>query len=398
MSAALQQKPEIKIKLSVVKGPHAGQVYQMDRAEITIGRGPENDIVLMNDPQVSRVHAKISILGSDLEVINLSQKNAILVQGQEVQKWKIVNQSSFAIGDSEFQVEYDLGQLVVSVPQKKPATVVPIKAKAPQSNPAQQPIQRRPPLQPLPQKPGLPANRAGVPAQRPGAPPPMRPGQKMMPPGMRRNGPPPANFRPQQAAGPHLAAANSGGSLLANPKFKFYLIGAILVGALYMYLDTPDKIDQNKKIASTLKYEDEVAIKLGSKDEAEAEQRRAEMVKDLERSPQKARIDENFVRGMRDFQLGNFNRAQEFFQLILNLDPDHQLAKRYLYLCKVRFDEIVQEKLMLGEKYFKKHNFKMCTSLYGQVMDMLAGKSNDQKYLLAEKKAKQCELASQGIR
>lgn len=404
MSAALQQKPEIKIKLTVSKGPHAGQVYQMNKSDITIGRGPENDIVLMNDPQVSRNHAKISVVDNDLEVVNLSKKNAVFVQGQEVQKWKIVNNSGFTVGDSEFLVEYDLGQLVVSVPQRKPAPVVPLKGKAPASAPSVPPAKQpsaKNLLQPLKPNPGVPANRAGAPMPRPGQAP-MRP--RPMPPGMRRppqgqmpinpNGPPPGFVN---GAPPPLAAAG-GGSILANPKFKMYLIAAVVLGGLYMYFDKPDKVEQNKKIASTLTYEDEVNIKLNSKTQTDLERAREDKAKEIKNSPQKTRVDENFVRAMRDFQLGNYARAQEFFQLVLNLDPDHQLAKRYLYLCKVRFDEILQEKLMLGESYFKKHNFRMCESLYRQVMDMLVGKANSQQYLLAEKKARECELADQGIR
>ena len=80
------------------------------------------------------------------------------------------------------------------------------------------------------------------------------------------------------------------------------------------------------------------------------------------------------------------------------MEPDHVLAKRHLYLAKVRFDELVQEKLLLGDSYYKKHNFRMCQSMYNQVTHMLEGKSNEQKYLLAQKKAKECSLADQGIR
>ena len=130
MSAAVQQKPEIKIKLSVVKGPHSGQVYQLNKPSFTIGRGPENDLVLMNDPQISRSHAKIMIIDRDLEVVNLSSKNAIFVDGEGVQRWKIVNNSNFTVGDSEFNVEYDLGhQAVVSIPTSNVAAVLHLKPK-----------------------------------------------------------------------------------------------------------------------------------------------------------------------------------------------------------------------------------------------------------------------------
>ena len=136
---------------------------------------------------------------------------------------------------------------------------------------------------------------------------------------------------------------------------------------------------------------------MNSKKEKELEEDR-EYLRKQKLSPQSLRVNENFVRGMRDFQLGKYVRAQQFFQLVLNLDPDHPLAKRHLYLSKVRFDELVQEKLMLGDSYYKKHNFRMCESMYVQVMDMLQNRNTEQKFLLAEKKARECNLASQGIR
>jgi hypothetical protein len=90
MSAALQQKPDVKIKMTVVKGPHSGQVFQLTKSSFTLGRGPENDIVLMNDPQISRTHARVYVIDRDLEIANLSQKNTIIVDGVSVQQWNLM--------------------------------------------------------------------------------------------------------------------------------------------------------------------------------------------------------------------------------------------------------------------------------------------------------------------
>lgn len=404
---ALQQKAEIKIKLAVVKGPHAGQTFQLSKKDITLGRGPENNVVLMNDPQISRVHAQIRVVNNEIEIVNLSQKNAVVVDGASVQKWKLVNNSTFTLGDSEIQIEYDLGQIVVSVGNQKMGEVVAFKgansgatvAEAvvtpePVAKPPQQPT-RAP--KPLKKKIAPPAVRSQEVASRPRAP---QLNQQQM---IRPMGAPPAmqnqalnnefnaQYRTQQAA------QEKNDSLMASPIFKFVLIGLIILGVAYSYLSTPTKKSQAKKIASTLKYEDEVNTKLYSKKEKDAEAERDDKLR-IKNSTQSLRVNENFVRGMRDYQAGNYLRAQEFFQLVLNLEPDHSLAKRHLYLSKVRFDEIVQEKLALGDSYYKKHNFKMCASMYTQVLNMLDGKNADPKFLLSEKKVKECSLASQGIR
>ncbi|MBC7741876.1 MAG: FHA domain-containing protein [Bdellovibrionaceae bacterium] len=378
MSAAVQQKPQLSVKLSVVKGPHAGQVFQLAKSEVSIGRGPENDIVLLNDPQVSRAHAKIILVDRDFEIINLSKKNAVFVNGENVERWKLVNHETFFIGDTEFKIEYDLGQAVASVAPKKLATVVQLKPKPgakPVSalkpsmvpmGPAAQPsaIATRPRQGPVPFKPiPVPLNRMALGAQSIPRPP---------------------------------TAAQS--SLLQHPKFKFYAIVSIALGAFLYFMLAPAKNAVSAKPRPTLKYEDEVSIKLNSTPEKELVQKRFELKKE-KNSPQHQRAEENFIKGMRDFQLGNYARAMDFYQVVLNLEPEHNLARRHYYLSKVRFDELIQAKLMLGESYYKKHNFSMCESMYRQVMDMLGDKNTDNpKYLLARSKVQECNLAAEGIR
>jgi pSer/pThr/pTyr-binding forkhead associated (FHA) protein len=389
---ALKEKPEIKMKLTVVKGPHMGQVFQLNKEIITIGRSSENGVVLMNDPQISRAHAQVAVVNGEVEVSNLSQKNALIVEGNSVQKWKLVNNSSFTIGDSEIRVEYDLGQVVVSVPAGQVANVIPMTK--PQSLVPKKKVSKPKPAQAVAPRPQMPPGMAQGQALQPRGP------QNMGIPGqMGANGfPQQANFNFNPAYQPAPQAGNGqNDSLMANPNFKFVLIALILIGIAYSYFSAPDKKSQAKKIASTLKYEDEINAKLVSKKEKDLEEDRDALLKQ-KLSPQSFRVNESFLRGMRDFQLGNYVRAQEFFQVVLNLEPDHVLAKRHLYLAKVRFDELVQEKLLLGDSYYKKHNFRMCQSMYNQVMHMLEGKSNEQKYLLAQKKSKECSLADQGIR
>ncbi len=411
MGAALQQKPEIKIKLAVVKGPHAGQIFQLSKNNITMGRGPENNVVLMNDPQVSRVHAQIKVVNNEIEIVNLSQKNAVVVDGSSVQKWKLVNHSTFTLGDSEIQIEYDLGQVVVSVSNQKMGEVVSFK-------PAATPPPVAEPVVPAPKSeavaiPSPPAGRVAKALKKKMSPPAVRSQevaarprspqlnqQQMMRPmatapsmmqNQALNTDLNAQFRAQQTT------QEKNDSLMSSPIFKFVLIGLIILGVAYNFVSTPTKKSQAKKIASTLKYEDEINTRLYSKSEKDAEVKRDDLLK-IKNSTQSLRVNENFIRGMRDYQSGNYLRAQEFFQLVLNLEPDHSLAKRHLYLSKVRFDEIVQEKLMLGDSYYKKHNFKMCASMYTQVLNMLDGKNTDPKFLLSEKKVRECDLARQGIR
>lgn len=385
MSAARQQNPQLQLKLSVVKGPHAGQVFHVNQDKLTIGRGPENDIVLINDPLISRSHAQIYLNDREFEIVKLSQKNGILINGESVDRWKLLNQSVFQLGDSELKIEYDLGQAVVSVAPSSLKPVGPPKVKlVPQASPVK--------------------STAVVTASMPK---PMTSSGSVTPASIPQKSPTfqqPAAVTSAPAPGFQSAAYAQrtvkpiqDESILDHPKFKFYAIVGILLVGFLIFILSPNKSKSVGKPKPTLKYEDEVEMKLNSKPEKELAEKRAE--KKLDRnSPQYLRAEENFIKGMRDFQLGNYARAQDFFQVVLNLQPDHVLARRHLYLSKVRFDELIQEKLMLGESYYNKHNFSMCSSMYQQVMDMLGDRQSDTKWKLAKSKKDECDLAQEGIR
>ena len=360
MAAALKPANQFKIQLTVVKGPHVGQVFQFEKAVMTIGRGPENDVMLVNDPSVSRNHARIDLIRNEFELINLSDKNSLIVHGESTQKSILVNDSTFQVGDSEIRFQFDLGKSVVSVPPKVAPPLALVKNKV-QS---------------------VPAARKGAVALKP-----------------IRAEVVPAAVAAQVAKNSQLqfsSGAVSAAPVPDNKRIRFYAIIGILIIIVSAFVLMPNK---NKKIKAKpiLKYEDEVAVSLNSKAELDLISKRKEEKKANE-TPTKQRAEENFIKGMRDFQLGNYARAQDFFQVVLNLIPDHALARRYLYLSKVRFDELVQAKLVLGESYYQKHNFSMCESMYQQVQNMLIGKSSDQNYKLSERMIEKCQLAAEGIR
>ncbi len=367
MSAAEKLNPALQIRLKVLKGPHSGVTFVVQKKSFTIGRGPENDVILINDSQVSRQHARIELIQQDLEISNLSQKNLVLVGGEAVQKWKLTNDSTFTLGDSEILVQYSLGQSVRAVsPQQKPMQ----QAVAKQAYAA--PAQRTAPTNNVPQN----VNRQmGLPNQ------------------------------PNRGVGPQMSQQYASrnvkpltiANILSDPQKRFRLIIGVLALGLVYFLTMPAKKSVQTAAKPVLKYEDEFAIKQSSAMERELEKRRKTLV-DQKNSPLALRVAENFQKGMRDYQNGGYALAQENFQVVLNLDPNHALARRHLYLSKVRFDELVKSKIMLGESYYQKHNFKYCESLFRQVKDMLEGKSNDQSYQLAVSMLEKCRLAAEGIR
>jgi predicted component of type VI protein secretion system len=70
-------------QLVVRKGPRPGQVFPLTLDTITIGRDPLSDIVI-NDPEISRHHAKILRTGDGYELQDMGSTNGSFVDGKRM--------------------------------------------------------------------------------------------------------------------------------------------------------------------------------------------------------------------------------------------------------------------------------------------------------------------------
>ena len=86
--------------LTIVKGPHLGDSFDLDSDVITLGRDPSNSVFL-NDMTVSRHHARMDL--SDMErghatIEDLSSLNGTWVDGAIVNKAMLKDGSTVQIG------------------------------------------------------------------------------------------------------------------------------------------------------------------------------------------------------------------------------------------------------------------------------------------------------------
>lgn len=93
-----------EIIISIQSGLQKGSIYRMVSSRITIGRSAENDIVI-DDSKMSRKHAEISFTGQGIQIRNLSETNHIHVDGKECKIAALQDQSFFAIGSTQFQLQ-----------------------------------------------------------------------------------------------------------------------------------------------------------------------------------------------------------------------------------------------------------------------------------------------------
>src|ERR1051326_8641899 len=78
-------------------GPRAGNIFQVTKPTITIGREPNNDIVI-SDPSVSRHHAEITIQNGVWNISKLTLQNSVRVNQQEVQQSILQDHDMVSLG------------------------------------------------------------------------------------------------------------------------------------------------------------------------------------------------------------------------------------------------------------------------------------------------------------
>lgn len=78
--------------------------YTIEQNEVFIGRDPEKCQIILEDPEVSKVHAKIKKTLINCTVEDLDSANGIIFNGERVNQAELSNGDEFIIGDTTFTV------------------------------------------------------------------------------------------------------------------------------------------------------------------------------------------------------------------------------------------------------------------------------------------------------
>ena len=113
------------------QGPRAGQAFDLNKPVVTIGREASNDIVL-EDPQVSRQHARLTLQGTSYMIEDLGSTNGSFINGRRVMTLTPLNPGDkLGLGDTvvlEVQGGLGAGETVVGHGQPQPVTPPPVPA------------------------------------------------------------------------------------------------------------------------------------------------------------------------------------------------------------------------------------------------------------------------------
>ncbi len=156
-------------------GPNTGKIYPLEAPEIIIGRDASN-IIAINDSEVSRKHAKLTLQNSAYIIQDLGSTNGTFINGQ-----RLSNAQELKPGDSVtlgenivlmYETSFDPNATVVSSAQI-PKTVTPIQKPVPTPVVAPTPVQPPVSLPPTPaaevftsQPPAGPVPQAAKPAKK----------------------------------------------------------------------------------------------------------------------------------------------------------------------------------------------------------------------------------------
>lgn len=310
MSAAPVIVKSIRIAMSVTSGPGAGHEFLFEKNVISVGRGPENDLVLASDVKVSRKHFEIRIQNGIVRTVNLNERNALAVDGEIVSEKELRPGAILRFGDSEVIVNFEA-----------PKALSPVRSASHQA-------------------PQAPVKSGSTP-------------QTYQPP--RSSAESPAHFESRPAE-----LSSSGFN-----RFHLYVLVALVLGvAGYLAQETAKK-------RAHVKLRDSAAIQTAIQGSQEATEKLiTESEKRGEETIQYKTAQEQYLRGFRDYRLGQYGRAIESFRAALSFYPQHALAQKYLNLSKKRFDEMVQWNMIQGRRYYGVQNYRLCMSYYATVIKM----------------------------
>jgi len=103
-------------ELTIAEGKGRGQRFQFDAPDVTIGRGAENDVVL-NDPGVSRNHARIQRSGPGYQLLDNGSANGTELNGSviEAPTW-LRDGDRIGVGPITFRFEDQRSQAITPPP------------------------------------------------------------------------------------------------------------------------------------------------------------------------------------------------------------------------------------------------------------------------------------------
>ncbi|MCL0099710.1 FHA domain-containing protein, partial [Dehalococcoidia bacterium] len=110
----IAENQTVQGELKFRSGPRNGETMEVRAGTLTMGRSPDNDIVI-DDPSVSRKHARLTSKNGQYYIEDLGSMNGTKVNGEKVERGQVDTGTSLILGS----VEVVLGKNETSLPEPK---------------------------------------------------------------------------------------------------------------------------------------------------------------------------------------------------------------------------------------------------------------------------------------
>ncbi|MCB0350054.1 MAG: FHA domain-containing protein [Bdellovibrionales bacterium] len=94
--------PQSSYAITILSGADKGVTYQLVAGQVSIGRNPDNTIVVSDDPKISRNHAVIVVGSHGAQISDVSGKNKVLVGSDEVTSRMLNPGDIIQLGETRF--------------------------------------------------------------------------------------------------------------------------------------------------------------------------------------------------------------------------------------------------------------------------------------------------------
>lgn len=378
MNAPASSTSQIVCTLMVSNGSNKGTQFKILSQMATIGRGPDNDIVIGDDNQCSRKQASITQTAQGYSLSNISEGNPIYINGKETSSAILKDGDTLQVGSTLMKValQKNLDQSL-SLAHPKTQTKIRI-ANSNAINTADSNFTKSGIV--VPQTPvNFPVAGPSTPAIKQGQPNIANPRQNVRPMPPRKNGTKGYNYK----------SARKESWFSGRTRFYVILLAVGIVLGWFLLSGTKKKTNEFE-----LRTSEKIAEEINNSNQQIEALEKQQQERGLN-SPQYKNAQSYFIKGFRDYQNGQFYRAIQSFQAALAIFPSHKLAQRYVILAQRRFDEEVHANMVQGKRYRERSNFQFCRAAFANVMTMLKDPNNP-IFREAKQLYDECDFKMQG--
>ncbi len=156
-----------------------------------------------------------------------------------------------------------------------------------------------------------------------------------------------------------------------NQRTRILLIAVIGVGAWLFLSDVQESSEKR-------------AVQRGP-DKEEPARNLAAMLPKATDSEISKRAEEFFRAGFREYLAGNYLRARQQFETVLQIAPAHEMSRRYIENCRIEMDRAAKEYLVRGKNAQDGGKQKEAQNQYEAVLRLYHGNQTNEHYIAALK-------------